>query len=111
MLVINIRSLQQILGHESIATTEIHIYMDDNQFHAIVNANPLSYDIQLSIWLINIMRRYINIDRESIINKKQAFLLNSYQVTKWNVCIAKKRFNFMLCSICIIRFRVHNNQF
>ena len=39
---VDIRSLQQILGHESIATTEIYTHVDDNQLHAAVNANPLA---------------------------------------------------------------------
>lgn len=39
---VDIRSLQQILGHESIATTEIYTHIDDNQLHAAVNANPLA---------------------------------------------------------------------
>ena len=34
--------LQQILGHESIATTESYTHVDDNQLHAAVNANPLA---------------------------------------------------------------------
>lgn len=38
---VDIRSLQQILGHESIATTEIYTHVDDNQLKAAVNANPL----------------------------------------------------------------------
>ena len=38
---VDIRSLQQILGHESIATTEIYTHVDDTQLHAAVNANPL----------------------------------------------------------------------
>ena len=37
---VDIRSLQQILGHESIATTEIYTHVDDNQLQAAVNANP-----------------------------------------------------------------------
>jgi len=39
---VDIRSLQQILGHESIATTEIYTHIDENQLHAAVNANPLA---------------------------------------------------------------------
>lgn len=39
---VNIRSLQQVLGYESIATTEIYPHVDDNQLHAAVNANPLA---------------------------------------------------------------------
>ena len=38
----DIRSLQQILGHESIATTEIYTHVDDSQLQAAVNANPLA---------------------------------------------------------------------
>ena len=39
---VDIRSLQQILGHESIATTEIYTHVDDSQLKAAVNANPLA---------------------------------------------------------------------
>jgi len=39
---VDIRSLQQILGHESIVTTEIYTHIDDKQLHAAVNANPLA---------------------------------------------------------------------
>lgn len=39
---VDIRSLQQILGHESIATTEIYTHVDDGQLQAAVNSNPLS---------------------------------------------------------------------
>lgn len=39
---VDIRSLQQILGHESIATTEIYTHVDDRQLQATVNANPLA---------------------------------------------------------------------
>lgn len=39
---VDIHSLQQILGHESIATTEIYTHVDDHQLQAAVNANPLA---------------------------------------------------------------------
>lgn len=39
---IDIRSLQQLLSHESIATTEIYTHDDDSQLKAAVNANPLA---------------------------------------------------------------------
>ena len=39
---VDIRSLQQILGHESIATTEIYMHIDDVQLQAAVNSNPLA---------------------------------------------------------------------
>ena len=37
-----IRSLQQILGHESVATTEIYNHIDESQLQAAVNSNPLA---------------------------------------------------------------------
>lgn len=39
---VDIRSLQQILGHESVATTEIYTYVDEAQLQAAVNSNPLA---------------------------------------------------------------------
>lgn len=39
---VDIRSLQQILGHESIATTEIYTHIDENQLQSAVNSNPLA---------------------------------------------------------------------
>jgi len=38
---VDIRSLQQLLGHESIATTEIYAHVDEGQLQAAVNANPV----------------------------------------------------------------------
>jgi integrase/recombinase XerD len=39
---VDIRSLQQILGHESVATTEIDTHIDEHQFQSAVNSNPLA---------------------------------------------------------------------
>lgn len=39
---IDLRSLQQILGHESVATTEIYTHIDESQLQAAVNSNPLA---------------------------------------------------------------------
>ena len=39
---VDIRSLQQILGHESIATTELYTHIDDYQLHSAVNFNPFA---------------------------------------------------------------------
>ena len=39
---VDIRSLQQILGHESIATTEIYTHIDEHQLQCAVNSNPLA---------------------------------------------------------------------
>lgn len=39
---VDIRSLQQILGHESVATTEIYTHVDESQLQAAVNSNPLA---------------------------------------------------------------------
>jgi len=38
---VDIRSLQQLLGHESIATTETYAHVDESQLQAAVNSNPL----------------------------------------------------------------------
>ena len=38
----DLRSLQQILGHESVATTEIYTHSDESQLQAAVNSNPLA---------------------------------------------------------------------
>jgi site-specific recombinase XerD len=35
---VDIRSLQKILGHESVATTEIYTHIDDSQLQAAVNS-------------------------------------------------------------------------
>jgi site-specific recombinase XerD len=39
---VDIRSLQKILGHESVATTEIYTHVDESQLQAAVNSNPLA---------------------------------------------------------------------
>ncbi|ADL51381.1 tyrosine recombinase XerC [Clostridium cellulovorans] len=39
---VDIRSLQQILGHESVATTEIYTHIYEHQLQSAVNSNPLA---------------------------------------------------------------------
>ncbi|WHH59527.1 tyrosine recombinase XerC [Petroclostridium sp. X23] len=39
---VDIRVLQEILGHESIATTELYTHLDNEQLRDAVNSNPLS---------------------------------------------------------------------
>jgi site-specific recombinase XerD len=39
---VDIRSLQELLGHESIATTEIYTHLDAQQLKNAVDSNPLS---------------------------------------------------------------------
>ncbi len=39
---VDIRALQAILGHESIATTEIYTHIDDQQLREAVRSNPLA---------------------------------------------------------------------
>ena len=39
---VDIRSLQQILGHESVAKTEIYTHSDEHQLQSAVNSNPLA---------------------------------------------------------------------
>ncbi|WDC83947.1 tyrosine recombinase XerC [Caloramator sp. mosi_1] len=39
---VDIRALQQILGHESVSTTQIYTHIDDEKLRMAVNANPLS---------------------------------------------------------------------
>ncbi|RCX16842.1 site-specific recombinase XerD [Anaerobacterium chartisolvens] len=39
---VDIRALQEILGHESISTTEIYTHVDSQQLRAAVESNPLS---------------------------------------------------------------------
>jgi site-specific recombinase XerD len=39
---VDIRALQKLLGHESIATTEIYTHLDDKQLADAVSSNPLS---------------------------------------------------------------------
>ena len=39
---VDIRSLQEILGHESVATTEIYTHVNNNRLKDAVNRNPLA---------------------------------------------------------------------
>ncbi|MEZ0536035.1 tyrosine recombinase XerC [Caldicellulosiruptoraceae bacterium PP1] len=39
---VDIRALQQILGHQSVATTEIYTHIDDEQLRNAIKKNPLS---------------------------------------------------------------------
>ena len=39
---VDIRALKEILGHESISTTEIYTHVDDQQLQSAVNSNPLA---------------------------------------------------------------------
>jgi len=38
----DIRSLQKILGHESLSTTEIYTHLDNSQLQSAINSNPLA---------------------------------------------------------------------
>ncbi len=39
---VDVRTLQQILGHENIATTQIYTHVDDERLRTAINKNPLS---------------------------------------------------------------------
>ena len=39
---VDIRALQELLGHESISTTEIYTHVSNNQVRAAVESNPLA---------------------------------------------------------------------
>lgn len=39
---VDIRALQELLGHESIATTQIYTHVDNDQIRSAVENNPLA---------------------------------------------------------------------
>jgi hypothetical protein len=39
---VDIRSLQKILGHENISTTQIYTHVDDDRLREAINSNPLN---------------------------------------------------------------------
>jgi len=39
---VDIRALQELLGHESISTTEIYTHLDEQQLRNAVDSNPLA---------------------------------------------------------------------
>lgn len=43
---VDIRALQQILGHESVATTQIYTHIDDDRLRQAARSNPLSKEQQ-----------------------------------------------------------------
>ena len=39
---VDIRALQELLGHESIATTQIYTHVNNDQIRSAVDSNPLA---------------------------------------------------------------------
>jgi len=39
---VDIRSLQEILGHENIATTQIYTHVDNDRLRKAIKSNPLN---------------------------------------------------------------------
>ena len=41
---VDIRALQEVLGHESIATTQIYTHVDNEQIRNAIESNPLAHE-------------------------------------------------------------------
>ena len=56
---VDIRALQAILGHESIATTEIYTHLDDEQLREAVNSNPYPLSLLPAMALAKARRKTV----------------------------------------------------
>ncbi|MFL0196375.1 tyrosine-type recombinase/integrase [Clostridium sp. WILCCON 0269] len=44
---VDIRSLQKILGHESVSTTQIYTHVDDEKLREAIKSNPLNHEEEI----------------------------------------------------------------